>query len=585
MTFTAILDRLQARRVGQSWMARCPAHEDKNPSLSIAEKNGHVLLKCFAGCSTEDVLHAARLAWKDLEPEEQETICDTYDYTDEQGALLYQVVRYLPKNFRQRRPDGKGGWVWNLAGVRRVLYCLPAIAAADTVLVCEGEKDCQAAYTLGSISTTNAAGAGKWRDEYSEALSGKHVAILADADEAGRKHAEQVARSLYLRAKSVKVLELPGAKDLAEWVARGGTSAALETLIAGAPLWSEAAAISEAVPIGANGHAAYELDQFMESAFPVPEQLIEVVNDKGEEVGGLLPRNSTALVFSMPHSLKSFFTTSLALACTTPGVKFGKLLVRRPLRTYLVQMEDFPGVLQARIGKLRNGMEVDSKNLGILPRCDHRGQKINITIPSAGSMELLKREFEWFKPDLVIFDVLRRITSIDLNSTKESAEFLEQLDIFRYCPSLPTILLVHHENRKEADLMYASAGNYNFPGWANVVMQFKRKREDESGCHVDIEVDNKLASSPEPLRMTLDLKNYESPVRLETLDETAGVAELRDRLEGDWTIKDLMEVLPAPRTSAQRRLDKLVAARIVEKASAGRKGRGGQARFRFVGDE
>lgn len=67
-----------------------------------------------------------------------------YDYTDAAGSLLYQTVRYDPKEFRPRRPDGRGGWAWSLQGVRRVLYRLPEpaedLAAGRTVLVVEGEK-------------------------------------------------------------------------------------------------------------------------------------------------------------------------------------------------------------------------------------------------------------------------------------------------------------------------------------------------------------------------------------------------------------------------------------------------------------
>ena len=54
-----------------------------------------------------------------------------YSYRDEQGALLYQAVRYEPKKFSFRRPDAKREWVWSLKGVRRVLYRLPELLAAD----------------------------------------------------------------------------------------------------------------------------------------------------------------------------------------------------------------------------------------------------------------------------------------------------------------------------------------------------------------------------------------------------------------------------------------------------------------------
>jgi DnaB-like helicase N terminal domain/AAA domain len=336
--------------------------------------------------------------------------------------------------------------------------------------------------------------------------------------------------------------------------------------------------------IGANGHLAYGLAEFMAAEFPTPEHLIEVVNEKNEVTGGLIPCNSTVLLFSMPHHLKSYFTTAMALACTTTGIKFGKLLVKRPMRTYLVQMEDFPGQLQWRIRKLAEHLEIDEKNFATLPRCDHKGNKIDVSLPNAANATVLKREFEWFAPDLIIFDVLRRIVNIDLNSPKDSASFLEQMDGFRYCPSQPTLMLVHHENRKEADIMYASAGSYNLPGWANVVAQFKRKREENGVSHVEIEVDNKLAQSPEPMRMVLDLHS-ETPVRLENVEDTAGLTELRNQLGNEWTVRDLAEVMNVHKTNATRRLSKFIAAGVAEKCVTGKRGRqGGLARYRFIGE-
>ena len=52
---------------------------------------------------------------------------ETYDYESEFGELLYQGVRFMPKGFSQRRPDGEGGWIWNLEGVERVPYRLPEL--------------------------------------------------------------------------------------------------------------------------------------------------------------------------------------------------------------------------------------------------------------------------------------------------------------------------------------------------------------------------------------------------------------------------------------------------------------------------
>ena len=101
---------------------------------------------------------------------------DTYDYTDEQGRLLYQAVRYFPKGFRRRRPDGHGGWLWKIGDTRLVLYGLPrvlaAIEAGQPVYVVEGEKDVHAIERAGAAATTIIGGvSGRWLPEFSRLLA------------------------------------------------------------------------------------------------------------------------------------------------------------------------------------------------------------------------------------------------------------------------------------------------------------------------------------------------------------------------------------------------------------------------------
>ncbi len=158
-------------------------------------------------------------------------IVATYDYVDEDGHLLLQCVRYDPKDFRQRQHDGPG-WIWNLDGVRRVLYRLPKLKSAARVFVVEGERDVHTIEKLGLIGTCNPMGAGKWRPEYAESLRGKQVVIIGDADKPGRKHAADVAQNLLGVAAEVRKLELPAGKDISDWVNQGGTLRELEELVA-----------------------------------------------------------------------------------------------------------------------------------------------------------------------------------------------------------------------------------------------------------------------------------------------------------------------------------------------------------------
>jgi hypothetical protein len=168
-------------------------------------------------------------------------IDETYPYTDENGDLLYEVVRLVPKDFRQRRPHPLG-WEWSLGDVRRVLYRLHDIivdvAAGKTILVPEGERDVNNLVRLGFAATCNSGGANKWRDDISEPLRGADVVLLPDADEPGWKHVNAVGNALTGIAKSIRILILPGGhKDVSDWLAAGGTAEQLAKLVAEAPTW------------------------------------------------------------------------------------------------------------------------------------------------------------------------------------------------------------------------------------------------------------------------------------------------------------------------------------------------------------
>lgn len=249
----AVLSRLDAvRKVGTGWEARCPAHDDRRASLSVKEgQEGRALLKCHAGCSTTSVVEKVGFSMRDLkrspEPSRARRV-ESYDYTDEAGTVLFQVVRFEPKDFRHRRPDGRGGWLWNLENTRRVLFRLPSVVKAATrggaVFIVEGEKDVLSLETLGLVATCNPAGAGKWRAEHAQSLKGcKGAVILPDNDEVGRKHAEDIARSLHAIGILAKVLELPGLApkgDVSDWIRAGGTKADLYAMVKAAAWWKPA---------------------------------------------------------------------------------------------------------------------------------------------------------------------------------------------------------------------------------------------------------------------------------------------------------------------------------------------------------
>src|SRR5579863_6235247 len=194
---TEILNKFAGlKATDKGWQALCPAHDDTKPSLSIDVDHEKVLLHCHAGCEVEEVVEAAGLHLRDLflTVPKARTLIATYDYQDEHGKLLYQMLRYEPKDFRARRPDGNGGWVYNLGDVRRVPYQLPKLLKAKSLLILEGEKDCQQARREMHVTATcNSGGSGKWRPELNPYFSGKQVIIIPDNDDPGEKHAHDVA--------------------------------------------------------------------------------------------------------------------------------------------------------------------------------------------------------------------------------------------------------------------------------------------------------------------------------------------------------------------------------------------------------
>jgi hypothetical protein len=238
---------------GDGFVADCPACNDTKQHLSVAEGNdGKILIKCFKGCETSAILQAMGLGLKDLFPPKEKPTgpwrdMTCYDYLDAEGKLVYQVVRLVPKDFRQRQPDpiNEGKWIWNLKGVKPIPYRLPSVLKAkaeETIFVCEGEKDCDAVVRIGLTATCNSGGAGKWADCHSQHLVGAtSVVIIADKDDAGRHHALLVAQSLQQHGVSnVRSIELPDrnnrkVKDAHDWISAGGTAEELKAIAATAP--------------------------------------------------------------------------------------------------------------------------------------------------------------------------------------------------------------------------------------------------------------------------------------------------------------------------------------------------------------
>ncbi|HUW13097.1 MAG TPA: hypothetical protein VM537_25455, partial [Anaerolineae bacterium] len=222
----------------------CPFHADgkgkppHRPNLQVSER-GFICRACDAKGSLKRLAKHVGMQG----PTSDVSLEAAYDYCDEEGNLLYQVCRYPYKQFWVRRPDEAGGWIWNLKGVRRVLYRLPDLLASPDapVYVTEGEKDADRLAREGVVATTNFGGAGKWSKAYAEPLREHDVVIIPDNDEPGRQHADRVARLLHGVARSVKVIELPDLPkkgDVRDWLDDAHSVQELQAIVDATPAWS-----------------------------------------------------------------------------------------------------------------------------------------------------------------------------------------------------------------------------------------------------------------------------------------------------------------------------------------------------------
>jgi predicted P-loop ATPase len=193
-----------------------------------------------------------------------------FPYPDADGTLLFQVVRYIPKDFRQRRPDPTqpDGWIWSTRGVKQVPYRLPevlgALAQDRVVYLVEGEKCADRLWQEGLPATCNAGGAGKWLPRLAQYFGGADVVIIPDYDPQktnpktgelmfsdgkpilpGQDHAIDVGRTLDGTAKQIRVLDLgkfwpsitPKA-DIFDWFEAGNTREMFDVLVETAEAWS-----------------------------------------------------------------------------------------------------------------------------------------------------------------------------------------------------------------------------------------------------------------------------------------------------------------------------------------------------------
>jgi len=246
MNAAEIAQLFHGKRSGNSWMALCPCHDDKQASLSISQGDKGAVVFCHVcgKSATPDILATVDLKMTDLFDTEGTpamlklgSIVSDYRYIGLDGNPVMRVTRHSPKTFRQWRPDGGGGWLAGVEGVKKVLYRLPELKGNSVVFVVEGEKDVDRLSDIGVVATCNVGGASTWSTDYVQqliAVGVERVVVLSDNDAAGKKHAHEIAESSFNAGLKVKLMALDGLPDkgdVSDWLDAGHSKDDLFSLV------------------------------------------------------------------------------------------------------------------------------------------------------------------------------------------------------------------------------------------------------------------------------------------------------------------------------------------------------------------
>jgi len=276
--------------------------------IDLVKRHGKLGISGSVADVLEREFGIQKQAQKALEPKQY--IQRIYPYFDADGAEAYQVCRMYPKTFRQRRPDGRGGYIYKMDGVEPLPYNLPAIMQNpdQPVFVVEGEQCADVLSEAGLLSTTNHGGAGKWLDAHAQHLEGRNVIVIPDNDEAGARHADKVVASLWGKAGQIKRVDLPGLPDKGDVVdfLREHTLGELVEIVQDTPALSEAPQVSDDAVADEDG--AIERYQTMrrDAVFSMPP--VEFLVD------GLITDTGFTMMYGAPGTGKSFLAIDIALS-------------------------------------------------------------------------------------------------------------------------------------------------------------------------------------------------------------------------------------------------------------------------------
>ena len=429
-----IAKALNGKRNGDGWMVRCPAHDDKQASLSIKDAAGELVVHCFAGCNWKAVKDAFKRDGL-LNGEKVELSVPTvrmvvkkYDYFDEHGELRYQVQRFMPKEFMPRAwingrwREGRGC----MDGVERLPYRLTEMLASDHVVVVEGEKDADRLAAAGICATSKSGGANaKWDADALQYFEGRDVYVIPDNDVAGVRGARETCEALVDIARSVRYAplcaDMPPGSDASDWLNAGN-----EDLVAACAAFPE-----------------FDVDALDETFVfdTLDADDITPVLSADDYVEGLLIAGGMSVVYGPSNVGKTFFAADLAMHVAMGWEWRDREVSAMPV-VYVAAEGSFG--IRNRVAAFRKHHALSAAlPLYVIP------VSVNL-LDDEEAVERLINTVRVKRAGMVVLDTLARvIAGGNENASEDMGKLIANCDRIRAVADAH-VMLVHHTGKDEA---------------------------------------------------------------------------------------------------------------------------------------
>ena len=418
------------------------SRKDRSLSITISDSGDDIVVHSFAGddpieckkyvrekCgiqfkpngrrTSDDIAKFLREAVQSQRQEKPKgKIVATYPYTDASGTVLYEVLRFEPKRFGHRQPDGHGGWIYK-GTHKRVLYRWPDLLKFPdaTIFVCEGERDADRVASLDHVATTVASG--KWTDECVQALAGRHVLILADNDATGEKKAQEAAKLLHDVADTVRIVRLPNLPaggDVSDWLDVDPQRASkLADVCFDAPLWKPETTSQKETAVSDSDKPLPPSKSLV--VYPlVAFEHVSLTSAREYFVKGILPRRGLCVIWGPAKCGKSFWTMDIFLHVALGWEYRGRKVQQAPV--IFLALEGHGGYAR-RVQAFKQHHKIERAPFYLVRTMINLRAKVDQLIKD------IEAQLGNEKPGAVVIDTLNRSLVGSESSDEDMAKYLE----------------------------------------------------------------------------------------------------------------------------------------------------------------